>query len=150
MTALQNTTDFGVYATFDPDTEHCVVDNCANVHIWNEFSAFIPASYTKLNTSCSTAVSAVNGESNLPAGCGNVPVEWIDDNGKVFKIVLKNVLHFPNSPVKILSIVGLADQLKDDWDTWILSRRHESLFTWDFGKFPKPSSMAKVNFLNCF
>ena len=56
---------------------------------------------------------------------------------KKFKIFLKNVLHFPNSPVKILSVVGLADQLKDDQDTWILSRRHESLFTWDFGKFSK-------------
>ena len=70
MTALQSTTDFGVYATFDPDTEQCVVDNCANVHIWNEFSDFIPTSYMKINTS-----SAVNGESNLLTRCGDVPVE---------------------------------------------------------------------------
>ncbi len=91
----------------------------------------------KINAACSTAVSAVNGQSNLPAGCGDVPVAWKDDQGKVYKITLKNVLHFPNSPVKILSVVGLADQLKDNWDTWILSRRHQSLFTWAFGKFSK-------------
>ena len=114
LTALQNNGEYGVYATFDPETEHCVVDNCANVHIWNEYSSFIPSSYMKLNSACSTAVSAVNGQSNLPTGCGDVPVEWTDDNGKVFKITLKNVLHFPNSPVKILSVVGLADQLKDE------------------------------------
>ena len=47
------------------------------------------------------------------------------------------MLLFPNSPVKILSIVALADQLKDSWDTWVFSKRHQSLFTWAFGKFSK-------------
>ena len=65
------------------------MDNCVNVHIWNDFSAFILASYLKLNTTCFTAVSAVNGESYLPAGCGDVTVEWTDDSGNIFKIVLK-------------------------------------------------------------
>ena len=37
LTALQHNGEKGVFATFDPDTEHCVVDNCANVHIWNNF-----------------------------------------------------------------------------------------------------------------
>ena len=39
--------------------------------------------------------------------------------------------------MKILSVVGLADQLKDDWETWILSRKTQSTFTWDFGKYCK-------------
>ena len=44
-------------------------------------------------------------------------LSWNDDSGKLYKIVLLNVLHFPNNPVKILSVVALADQLKDYWDT---------------------------------
>ena len=60
-----------------------------------------------------------------------------DDDGIDYEIILKNVLHFPGSPVKILSVAALADQLKDDWDTWILSRRTQSTFTWDSGKFCK-------------
>ena len=67
----------------------------------------------------------------------DVPVQWTDDDGKIYEITLKNVLHFPNSPVKILSVVELAEQLKDDLDTWILSRRYQSIFTWAFGKFTK-------------
>ena len=70
-------------------------------------------------------------------GEGDVPVEWTDDKGAIYKITLKNVLHFPKSPVKILSCVSLADQLQDDWDTWIWSRRFQSVFTWAFGKFTK-------------
>ena len=111
------------------------MDNCANVHIWNDLSDFIPGSYVKFNATSNANVSAVNGASNAPEGVGNVELSWKDDSGKIYKIVLLNVLHFPNSPVKILSVVALADQLKDDWDTWILSRRKQSLFTWDFGKF---------------
>lgn len=137
LAAFQHNENKGVYTTFDPDTEYCVVDNCANVHIWNDFSAFIPSSYLKFNAAVSTSVSAVNGDSNLPAGCGDVPVAWKDDNGKEYDIVLKNVLHFPKSPVKILSVVSLSEQLQDDLNTWILTRRRQSIFTWAFGKFTK-------------
>ena len=137
LTALQNSKRAGVFTSFDLDTETCVVDNCANVNIWNDINGFIPDSYLRINEQASTAVSAVNGEGNLPAGCGDVPIEWKDDKGQDYKIILKNVLHFPKSPVKILSVVSLAEQLKDDLDTWILSRRYQSIFTWDFGKFTK-------------
>ena len=78
----------------------------------------------KINTASSIAVSTVNGESKLPAGCGDVPVKWTDCSGQACKIVLKNVLHFPKSPVKIRNVVGLAEQLKDDW---ILGFYHVSI-----------------------
>ena len=52
-----------------------MVDNFANVHIWNDLSAFIPNSYMKLNTDFSTAVSAVNGDSNLPDERGDANVQ---------------------------------------------------------------------------
>ena len=48
--------------------------------------------------------------------------------------------------MKFLSVVGLADQLKDDWDTWILSRCHQSLFTWNFGKLSKTIIHGKSKF----
>ena len=137
LTAYQNNREFDFYTSFDDDEDHCVVDNCANVNIWNDFEAFIPESYLKINAEASTTVFAVNGDSNLPTGCGDVPVQWKDDEGQVYEIVLKNVLHFPKSPVKIISVVALAEQLKDDWDTWIQSRQRQSTFTWDFGKHIK-------------
>ena len=129
LTALQSNNEFGVYATFDPETQNYVLDNCTNVHIWDDLSTFIPASYIKFSSTSTSVISAVNGTINLPAGCGDAPVKWIDDNGQFFKITLKNILHFPKSPVNIISIVGLAEQLKDDWYTWVLSCRHQSLFT---------------------
>ena len=33
LSALQSINEFVVYTTFDPETEHCVVDNCPNVNI---------------------------------------------------------------------------------------------------------------------
>ena len=69
--------------------------------------------HIKISVECPTAFSAVNDQSNIPAGCGDVPSAWKDDNGKEFKIILKDVLYFPNSPVKIPSVVGLVNQLKD-------------------------------------
>ena len=109
LMALQNRSNLGTYATFDDDTDLYVVDTCANVHIWNNIKDFIPGSYVKFNAAGSTRVSAVNGASNTPDGCGDVPVSWADDSGKTYKITLKHVLHFSKSPVNILSIVSLAD-----------------------------------------
>ena len=129
LTALQNSKGAGVFTSFDLDTETCVVDNCANVNIWNDINGFIPESYLKINEEASTAVSAVNGEGNLPAVCGDVPIEWTDDKGQNYKTILKNVLHFPKSPVKILSVVSLVEQFQVGFDTWILSRIFQFIFT---------------------
>ena len=43
----------------------------------------------------------------------------------------------------MLSIVGLAEELRDDWDTWIWSRRYQSVFTWAFGKYSKTIAHRK-------
>ena len=39
LAAFQHNNEIGVHTTFEPDTETCVIDNCANVHIWNDFNA---------------------------------------------------------------------------------------------------------------
>ena len=57
LTVLQHNGENRVFASFDPDTEYCVVDNCANVHIWNNISAFILESYLRTNVAASTSVS---------------------------------------------------------------------------------------------
>ena len=137
LTVLQNNSDLGVYTTFDEDTDLCVVDNCANVHIWNNRKGFIPESYIKFNEAASTKVSAVNGKSNMLAGCGDVPVSWTNDKEKKYNIILKNVLHFPKSPVNILSIVSLAEPFGDDLDTWMLSRHKHPILTRAHGQYSK-------------
>ena len=72
LTALESRIAKGVYATFDEDSSTCVVDNCANIHIWNEISDFIPNSYVKFSATSNANVSAVNGATNAPEGVGNV------------------------------------------------------------------------------
>ena len=124
LTALQNSKDDAVYTSFDDNSDVCVVDNCANVHIWNNRSDFIPKTYIKFDESASTSVSAVNGASNTPAGCGDVAVSFTDDKGVVCDIILKNVLQFPQSPVNNLSIVCFAEQMDDDFGTWIKTYRN--------------------------
>ena len=114
LSALSYGSDHGAYVSFDSDTTHCVVDNCANVHIWNNINDFVQGSYIEFDQDKSTGVSAVNGSTNKPAGIGNVRISWHDDKGKKYEIELRNVLHFPSSPVKILSVVELAAQLGDD------------------------------------
>ena len=61
----------------------------------------------KVNKSASTKVSVVNSEANMPAVCGGVPVGWIDNKGEKYTITLKNVLHFPLSPVKKFIVISL-------------------------------------------
>ena len=143
LSALSYGSDQGAFVSFNSDSTHCVVDNCANVHIWNNKNDYVQGSYIEFDEDKSTGVSAVNGSTNKPAGIGNVQISWKDDRGDLYEIELRNVLHFPNSPVKILSVVELATQLGDDWDTWILSRRYQSTFTWAFGEICKNNTTFK-------
>ena len=135
LTALQNEQNDGQFVSFDSDSTVCVVDNCANIHIWDDIADFISGFYFKVGDNNSTKIFAINGKVNSPVGVEDRNMTSKDDDGIDYEIILKNVLHFPGSPVKILSVAALADQLKDDWDTWILSRRTQSTFTWDSGKF---------------
>ena len=74
LTAMSFGSDHGAFVSFDSDSTHCVVDNCANVHIWNDINAYVPGTYIEFNQEVSTGVSAVNGSTNKPAGIGNVKV----------------------------------------------------------------------------
>ena len=118
--------------TFDPEGTSVILDNAANVHIWNnkgDFVDYIPAA------SNSKGVSTIG---DIPAqadGVGNVPLSWTDDEGKIYSIVLKNVQHHSKSPVNVLSIGCLADQLDDDEGTSCKTYRLHSNFSWEGDKF---------------
>ena len=48
---------------------------------------------------------------------------------------MNNVLYFSDSSIKILSENELAESIKDDEVTYILTKIKYSIFTWDFGKY---------------
>ena len=75
--------------------------------------------------------------SHRPEGIGEVNIILTDDKGQSYKANLKNVLYFPDSPVNVLSVTMLADQLNDDEGTSITTMRFKSVFLWDDEKFKK-------------
>ena len=99
--------EYKAFASFDSNSETALVDNCANTHIWNvhlQFENFreIPKSRQ--------GVSTIGGQPHFAQGIGDVPTSWKDDNGDIFWHTLKDVLFFPDSPVKIISSSKLATE----------------------------------------
>ena len=84
--------------SFDDSTCICVVDNCVNIHIWNELEHFIPSTYVKLDNDKTPKVSAVKGISNQSSGCGDIPISWKDENGGGYSIVFKMSFIFLTFP----------------------------------------------------
>ena len=98
---------------FSPGQETAIVNNCANTHVWNDKNHFI--SYSPFPPG-SRAVSTIGGQNHFPVGSGDVSVSWRDDDNVVFKHVLKNVLYFPDSPVKIITAHKLATEWGSEVD----------------------------------
>ncbi len=73
-------------------------------------------------------VATIGGNKNVTAGMGSVRWSWKDDNGKLHSMDIQDVLYFPSSPVNILSITALANQLQDDKGTGIDTKRCKSRF----------------------
>ena len=122
---------------FSPGQETAIVDNCANTHVWNDKTHFI--SYSPFSTG-SRAVSTISGQNHFPVGSGDVSVSWRDDDNVVFNHILKNVLYFPDSPVKIISAHKLAAEWGPDVDlegTSIKTKYAYSIFKWRFKEFRK-------------
>ena len=89
------------------------------------------------------AVSTIGGRSHYPHGIGDVSVSWRDDNNVVFQHVLKNVLHFPDSPVNIISAHKLACEWGptiDQEGTSIKTKYAYSVFKWKNKQFRKTIS----------
>ena len=71
---------------------------------------------------------------NIAQGVGDVEMSWSDDKGTTHTYLLTNVLHFPGSPVNILSVTAFANQLDNDEATLIKTTHRHSIFKWSFGK----------------
>ena len=97
---------------FDSNSQPCVVDNCANCHIWNDKSLFLPE--TLHEPPPNTAVSTVSEEPTQAMLVGDVKLSWFCDEGKRYTIILNDCLYMPTSQVNILSCPALAEQLNDD------------------------------------
>ncbi len=119
---------------WDSDSFTAVTDNCANTHVINDETYFIPGTFKPLPTG-HEGVMTIGGSDHIPQGTGDVRVYWKDDDGKEFEHILKNVLFFPHSPVNIISVSCFAQELNDEEGTWIQSKWKYSTFVWDRGKY---------------
>ena len=80
-------------------------------------------------------VLTIGDNPSRPIGKGKVPIVINDNSGIQRKLVLEDILYFPQSPVNILGVTALASQFEDSHGTWILTRWKSSTFTWNHGKF---------------
>ena len=113
-------------AHFDSNSTTCVVDNCANCHIWNDKSLFLPE--TLHEPLFNSAISTVNEEPVQANLIGDIKLSWTCNEGKPYTIKLKDCLYLPASPVNIISVPDLFVHLNDDEGTWIQSKSQYSTF----------------------
>eukprot|EP00957_Ditylum_brightwellii_P193189 14710250-Ditylum_brightwellii.AAC.1 len=65
----------------------------------------------------STGVAMIGSTDHWPEGIDMVQIEWKDDNGLSHKYSLNKSLYFPESPVNIVSVTLLVEQLNDNKGT---------------------------------
>lgn len=129
--------EYKAFSSFDSNSTTALVDNCANIHVWNEQSQFKKIRPIPKN---SQGVSTISGQPHIAEGIGDVPTSWRDDEGKICYHTLKDVLFFKDSPVKIISPSKLATEWGPTIDhegTSITTKYLYSYFTWKFGEFSR-------------
>ena len=122
--------EYKAFSSFDSNSATALVDNCANVHVWNERSQFKNFRPIPKN---SQGVSTIGGQPHVAESIGDVPTSWRDDEGKIFHHTLKDVLFFIDSPVKIISPSKLGTEWGPTIDhegTSITTKYSYSYFTW--------------------
>ena len=121
--------------SWEDGTVTTVLDNSANTHVWNRLEDFVEGSLHYFDENEHVGVLTIGQESSRPLGVGLVRVEVLDSNGVSQSLELEEVLYFPASPVRIISVTRLASQFDDEDGTWIKTYWHRSVFTWDHDKF---------------
>ena len=122
------------FVSFESEGATMVVDNAANVHVWSNKNDLI--NYSPIDKQMQ-GVSTIGSTPSLPHGTGDLPIAWKDNEGNLHSVTLKDVQHFPQSPVNIMSVARLADHFDDDYGTNCKTARYHSDFTWDHGKFER-------------
>ena len=69
---------------FDADSTTAVVDNSANVHIWNCKKDF--STYKSLDNAITPGVSTISSGNTRPAGVGTLPISWKNDSGSLYHV----------------------------------------------------------------
>ncbi len=132
---LATNTEVGTkLVSFESEDTTMIVDNAANIHVWSNKDDLI--NYSPISDQ-SQGVSTIGSSLSRPHGTGDLPITWKDDEGNSHSIVLKDVQHFPQSPVNVMSVARLADHFDDDLGTYCKTTRHHSNLTWDHGKFAR-------------
>ena len=116
--------------TFDTNSSTILCDNSSNVQICSYKIMFIgPMRWTDQHY-----VATIGGSKNSTSGMGTAWWRWKEDLGKIYTLDIEDVLYFTQSPVTILIITGLADQLKYNDGMGIDKKSNKSWFYWDKNK----------------
>ena len=132
VSALEHFSSFS-FTTFGHEESTVVLDNSATGHICNDKSMF--TSYQKLDPSQS-AVATIGDTTVSAAGVGTVKWTWKDDDGNLHTYAFNNCLHFPLSPVSILSVTAFGQSHDHTFaanagEVSVKTMKAHSVFHWD-------------------
>ena len=99
---LATNTEVGAkFVSFESEGTTMIVDNAANIHVWSNKDDLI--NYSPIDKPMQ-GVSTIGSSPSLPHGTGDLPIAWKDNEGNFHSVVLKDVQHFPQSPVNVMSV----------------------------------------------
>lgn len=116
-----------VMVHFDSNSTSYVVDNSANCHICSQKELYVGKVTALTGDTGHVGVQTATGVL-VPRGLGTVHLKIKDDEGIVHTKDIHDALFFPESPVNILRVTHLADQLKDDEGTSVHTKQKYSIF----------------------
>ena len=74
-------------------------------------------------------METIGGKYLIPKWIGTVSWSWTDDEEQLHTEKFNNVLYFTDSLVKILSETAMAESMKYDEGTWVLTKMKYYIFT---------------------
>ena len=122
LSVFQNRTDFNLGSTT------VVVDNCATVTVFNDKILFVG----ELISSNKHSIVTVGGSNYEPTHVGSSEASVRDNDGRILTVTISRALHFPPSPVNVLSIGQISLHCLNeicDKDTCIKSIYNKSWFS---------------------
>ena len=115
--------------TFDSDSVDIVLDNSANTHIWSRLEDFVEGTVVYLSDDTEYGVVTIGDTECRPVAHGTVLVSLKDDDNNECELQLEDTLYFPTSPVNVLGVTKLGEQLNDENGTWIKTSWRRSTFS---------------------
>ena len=76
----------------------------------------------KIDLIISNGVVTIGGNYPIPKDIGTVSWSWTDYEGQLHTNKPKNIFYFTDSPVNILSAAALAESMKYDEETWVITK----------------------------